>query len=394
MATTGSKATTFSWAVLASLGLAVLARPTGCTEKGNDGGALTSVLVEDLLAQVGPGVVEPALADFLTAMDGLDAALVAWDGGEGSSRDEAQVAWLAAMRAWQRVEVMQVGSLGSSLTAAGGADLRDEIYSWPTINPCRVDQETAEAVWEESDFFSANLVNSYGLDAIEHLLWAESDNTCPSQTTPNSDGAWAALGEQGVQDNRAAFSLALAAEVRRQAASVLAEWEGSFSQTLADASAPYEDEQQALNAVYDALFYLEISTKDRKLAWPMGIGECTSGACEEEVEGLTSGSGVASIAGNLEGFGLLFRGGEGIGWDDLLVDLGHGDLSEQLLLDLDAALVLANALEMPLDEAILDQPEQVAELHEAVKKVTDAMKGDLSTLLALEIPGEAAGDND
>ena len=394
MAPTASKTGALSWAVLASLALAVLARPTGCTEKGSDGGALTSVLVEDLLAQVGPGVVQPALADFLVAMDGLAAALAAWDGSEGSSRDEAQNAWRVAMRAWQRVEVMQIGSLGSSLTAAGGADLRDEIYSWPTINPCRVDQETAEAAWEESDFFTANLVNSYGLDAVEHLLWAGADNTCPSQTTPNSDGAWVALGEAGVQDNRAAFSRALSAEVRRQAAALLAEWEGDFAQTLAEAAAPYEDEQQALNAVYDALFYLEIATKDRKLAWPMGIGECTSGACEEEVEGLVSGSGVSSIAGNLEGFGLLFRGGEGIGWDDLLVDLGHGDLSEQILVDLDAALVLANALEAPLDEAILDQPEHVEELHAAVKKVTDAMKGDLSTLLALEIPGEAAGDND
>lgn len=394
MATTVSKSATLSWAVLASLGLAVLARPTGCTEPGDDGGALTSDVVGELLAQVGPGVVQPALTEFLVAMDGLDAALAAWDGGEGASRDEAQAAWKTAMRAWQRVEVMQVGSLGSSLTAVGGADLRDEIYSWPTINPCRIDQETVEEAWDEADFFTANLVNSYGLDALEHLLWAGADNTCPSQTTPNSDGAWTALGEEGVQQNRAEFSRALSAEVRRQAAAVLAEWEGGFAQTLADAGSPYEDEQQALNAVYDALFYLETSTKDRKLAWPMGIGECTSGACEEEVEGLVSGTGVSSIAGNLEGFGLLFRGGEGAGWDDLLVDLGHEDLSEQLLADLDAALVLAEALDAPLDQAILDEPERVEELHAAVKKVTDVMKGDLSTLMALEIPGEAAGDND
>ena len=34
---------------------------------------------------------------------------------------------------------MQLGPAGSSLSAVAGADIRDEIYSWPTINPCRID---------------------------------------------------------------------------------------------------------------------------------------------------------------------------------------------------------------------------------------------------------------
>lgn len=382
-----------SWALLLGLGLSALIRPTACARPKDDGGAMTSEVVDELLAQVGPGVVQPALADFATTMEGLQASLEAWDGADSASRADAQAAWMAAMRAWQRVEVMQMGALGSSLTAAGGADLADEIYSWPTVNPCRVDQETAEAAWDEPDFFSANLVNSYGLDAIEHILWAEADNACPSQTTPNSDGAWAALGEEGVAQNRAAFSRALAAEVLRRTREVQADWEGGFARALAEGSSPYEDRQQALNAVYDALFYLEIATKDRKLAWPMGIGECASD-CAEDVEGLVSGTGAASIAGNLEGFRALFLGGEGTGWDELLTDLGHADLADQIQADTDAALDLARAFDRPLDEAIEEGDPRVEELHAAVKRVTDALKGDVATLVGLEIPGEAAGDND
>lgn len=393
MAPAASEPSWRSWALLLGLGLSVLVRPTACARPKDDGGAMTSEVVDALLAQVGPGVVQPALADFAAAVEGLQASLEAWDGADSASRAEAQAAWMAAMRAWQRVEVMQIGSLGSSLTAAGGADLADEIYSWPTVNPCRVDQETAEAAWDEPDFFSANLVNSYGLDAIEHLLWAGADNACPSQTTPNSDGAWEALGAEGVAANRAAFSRALAAEVLRRTREVQADWEGGFAQALAEGSSPYEDRQQALNAVYDALFYLEIETKDRKLAWPMGLGECGSG-CAEDVEGLESGSGAASIAGNLEGFRALFLGGEGTGWDELLADLGHEDLAAQIQADTEAALALALALDRPLDEAIEEGDPRVEELYAAVKTVTDALKGDVATLVGLEIPGEAAGDND
>ena len=35
----------------------------------------------------------------------------------------------------------QLGPAASALTT-GGEGLRDEVYSWPTVNPCRVDQET------------------------------------------------------------------------------------------------------------------------------------------------------------------------------------------------------------------------------------------------------------
>lgn len=382
-----------SWLALAGLAGLVALRPVACTDGQDDVGAITSAEVADLLADVGPEVVEPALADFLVQAGALETALSTWDGADGG-RAEAQAAWTAAMSSWQRLEVMQIGPAASSLTAVGGADLRDEIYSWPTVNACRVDQETAEGNWDQADFFTGNLVNSYGLDAIEHLLWADAGNACPSQSTPNSDGAWDALGEEGVAANRAAFSRVLAAEITRQGGVLLAHWQGDFGQALANASDPFEDEQQALNAVYDALFYLETMTKDRKLAWPLGSEDCGAESCPDDVEGLESGTGAASVAANLEGFRALFTGGEGTGWDDLLIDLGHQDLSDQVLADTDAALLLAQGISEPLDQLVAEEPAQVQALHDAVKAVTDALKGDLATILNLQIPDEASGDND
>ena len=48
----------------------------------------------------------------------------------------------------------------------------------------------------------------------------------------------------------------------------------------------------------------------------------------------------------------------------------------------------------PLDQLILNDRQQVETLHAALKDMTTLIKVDLSTVLTLEIPSEAAGDND
>jgi uncharacterized protein len=394
-----------SWGFLIGLAGLVAVPPVACNDSGNGSGttAEVSATVSALLADVGPQAILPALVDFRAEVDDLTARLIAWEEALESSTgtDElvsVQAQWQATMAAWQHLEVMQVGPAGSSLTAIGGADLRDEIYSWPTINPCRIDQETSYEGWNDADYFTANLVNSYGLDALEHTLFSGLDNTCPGQVDINADGTWDSLGESGVIANRAAFSIVLSEQLAAQAAALTEAWSSDgadFSGQLdGTIDGPYTSEQEALNAVYDALFYLETVTKDRKLGMPLGISDCGEAICPEDVEGLTSGTGIDAIVANLDGFEVLFTGGEGIGFDDLLTDLGHGDLSVQVLTDLDAARTLALTIDAPLDAAVVDQTAEVEALYDAIKAVTDTLKGDLATVLALSIPSEAAGDND
>lgn len=392
-----------SWGFLIGLAGLVAVPPVACNDSGTDTTAEVSATVSALLAEVGPQAILPALADFQTEVDDLTTRLIAWENvlESGTGTDElvsAQTQWQATMAAWQRLEVMQIGPAGSSLTAIGGADLRDEIYSWPTINPCRIDQETTYEVWNDADYFTTNLVNSYGLDALEHTLFSGLDNTCPGQVDINADGTWDAMGESGLVANRAAFSIVLSEQLAAQAAELTAAWSpdgADFSGQLGGTiDGPYTSEQEALNAVYDALFYLETVTKDRKLGMPLGISDCGEDLCPEDVEGLTSGTGIDAIVANLDGFEELFTGGEGIGFDDLLTDLGHGDLSVQILTDLDAARALALTIDAPLDDAVVDQTAEIESLYDAIKAVTDTLKGDLATVLALSIPSEAAGDND
>lgn len=397
---------TRSWALLGTLAAFAAAPPLGCMPEPAKGGGnglyddtAVAATAEDVLAQVGPGVIAPALAEARAAHGALRTALGAWaaDPSDPTARAAAQAAFGAALGAWQVVEPMQLGPAGSSLTVAGGEDRRDAIYSWPSVNPCRVDQVTVDGAYEAADFFTANLVNVYGYDALEHLLWAGPDNVCPGQVAINADGTWDALGPAGVEERRAAYAVAVADGIDAQLGALESAWgaDGAWSAALIGGpGTPYADTQAALNAVFVALFYLETMTKDRKLLQPLGGKDCGAEACPEDLEALPSGLGAAFIAANLRGFRALFTGGDGVGLDDLLVELGHEDLSAEILTDTDAAIALATAIDTPLVTLLETDRAQVQALHDAVKAVCDDLKGDLATVLSLQVPSEAAGDND
>ena len=136
--------------VLGGLASLVTLQPiVGCgssttTETGTTATQVDVVL--DLLADVGPQVVLPTLDRFLASLDSLDASLETLDSANGvddAALASAQAAFVDTMKIWQELEVMQIGPAASSLSAIAGEDIRDEIYSWPTVNACRIDQVTS-----------------------------------------------------------------------------------------------------------------------------------------------------------------------------------------------------------------------------------------------------------
>ena len=179
------------------------------------------------------------------------------------------------------------------MTAKGGADLRDEVYSWPTVNRCRVDQETVYGTFRDGGFLDDNLVNVYGLAALETLLFSPpGENGCATEVYINSDGSWAALGVDGVQQARADYAVVVAGGVKDTIAALVDAWDpsgGDFGAALAAGSTPFDGPTSGLQAVFDALFYLENETKDQKLGRPLGLQDCVGLACTLEAESLLAG---------------------------------------------------------------------------------------------------------
>ena len=398
-----------SWFALAGLAFASTLHLEGCTTDGDGGDTAaaegSSALVAELLSAVGPSVVLPTLEELVETLDALDAALETWEAAIETSSDKetahtaVQDGWRSTMRVWQQLEVMQIGPLGSSLSILGGEDLRDEIYSWPTVNRCRVDQKTASLQWQEEDFFTTNLVNSYGLDALEHMLFSGPDSVCDPLVPPVSDGSWEAMGAEGVSLARAGFSGRIVDEIAAQIEDLITTWHpdgGDYSGLLVaeGGNAIYSSPQEALNAVYHATFYIESTTKDRKLAQPLGLRDCEEVSCPEDLEGLISGETVPMVIANLEGFKKLFTGGADIGFDDLLVDLGHGDLAESMVANVEQSISDFENFEGSLYDAIAAGDPTAEDLLGTLTLLTAEIKWDLSTVLSLTVPEENKADND
>ncbi|MCC6625530.1 MAG: imelysin family protein [Deltaproteobacteria bacterium] len=371
---------------------------------GNDGAR------REVLAAIGANVVAPLLEAFEARARTLDAALTALATAEaagesaaGAELDAARAAWHAAMDTWQEAELFQLGPAAAMGTSPGGVDLRDRIYSWPIVNPCRVDQETVKGLSDPAALTDAPF-NVRGLAALEVLLFdPDRDNACPPQSTINTDGSWAALRDEDIRRRRAEYGVAVAGDLLASARALVAAWSpsgGDFLGELREAGQRdvYPSAQAGLNALSDALFYLEKEVKDMKVAMPLGLRECATDVCPQLVESRFAARSARNVLHNARAFQRGFLGGEPggveLGVDDLLTAVGASDVASDMATKIAAAIVAIEAMTDPLEELLVTDEARVQAAYDAVKAVTDLLRTDVVTVLDLELPERVEGDND
>jgi predicted lipoprotein len=351
-----------------------------------------------------------ALDSYRDAEDKVDALVRAVDDLAAeqnlSNLNAAQAAWRGAMASWQRAEPFRVGPAARS-TEPGGQDLRDQIYIFPLANLCKIDQQLVAESYAGSGFATL-LASTRGLSALEYLLFHnDSTNACLPAANINANGSWAALGSGELARRRATYSKAVARDVRAQVAALLKAWDpeqGDFYGTLTSAgpgNTLFPLPQNAFNAVTDGLFYIEQEVKDWKLGWPLGlVAECINapGTCPEAVESPYAKVSTDNLRQNLIGFRRAFEGcGDrywGLGFDDWLNAVGAEDLASRMLTAISDAQTAVDQLDPPLEEAINSDPAKVRAVHTEVKAITDLLKTEFVTVLDLELPKSAEGDND
>ncbi|MBR56801.1 MAG: hypothetical protein CMH54_01955 [Myxococcales bacterium] len=366
-----------------------------------------------LLASVSNNVISPLLGDFQVLTHDLHATAVVYadlvHNGETDTAEalaDLQSSWSSTMDTWQELELLQIGPAAAVSEFVGGEGLRDEIYSWPSVNTCRVDQEIVENVFADDIFFEQNLVNVYGLDALEYLLfYHESDNTCSSLVKINSDGLWAALNDTEKAQRRVDYAVVLTESIKEHADQLLLLWteaDTGFTKQLSEAgldTSVYETSQLAMDELFAALFTLDTVVKDKKMAIPLGISDsCSGDICVDELESRWAHYSKENIIANLKGFQRAFLGGAppdgDWGFDDALVEAGAEALAQEIKEDVENALSVLEGMPDSFLEHLESADGQAQQAYEAVKKVTDHLKGDVPAVLKLEIPKEAAGDAD
>lgn len=323
------------------------------------------------------------------------------------NRQAAQQAFVMAMAAWQRAELFQFGPAARS-TNAGGQNLRDQIYFFPTLNRCLIDQQVVNQRYAMPTYTTAQ-ASSRGLGAIEYLLFTASpDNVCGAQVSINSEGTWAALSTMEREQRRADYAHAAATDVLARARLLTQAWEPSGENFMAQWVAPSEagafaTEQEALAALVLAIFYLDTETKDDKLAIPLalplnGVIECINApaTCPERLESPRARISADNIRQNLIAFRQVFQGCDpafnGLGIDDWLRSIDQGDLAERIVAALDGADAAAIAVGSLEDATSTLPPTQALALHAAIKAITDLLKTEL--LMVLNVPTDIVPGGD
>lgn len=381
--------------------------PSSSTDGGSrrDAGEPTGPSRAEVLAHLGAEVVLPTYRDFVPLAEALVSATDSYAAGPSpDTRAAAQDAWAAAMDVWQEAEMMQLGPLAPADLAMGGEDFRNEIYAWPQLNLCVVDQRTVGPAHDDPTMLSANPINERGLGAIEYLLFVEgSANTCSPLSGINADGTWAMYTAAQIEQRRARLAHSYAVIVRDHAQALVDRWEGGgFLAELTDptrSGALYGSAQEGLNAVSDAMFYLDKETKDMKVAQPASIGDCTRVMCGAGArESRFANRSKEHVVANLRAFQRLYLGGDPggdePGFDDLLAGLGAEAFAAQMATHIEEAITAVEAIPGTLGEALTADIASVMAAHAAIRVVTDDLKTMFLTVLDLEIPDRAAGDTD
>lgn len=317
--------------------------------------------------------------------------------------------WRWTMDQWQRVELFQVGPL-----AANGGALRNRIYSFGSSAPlseCAVDQSVVLAQEEGFDL-SARSFNARGLDALEYLLFSEDlTHHCPSQISETE--GWNDLPEQTRREQRCDYAQRLADDIVDASRTLVQAWEPEGGDYRFEWVNPANQEDN-LKALSDAIFYVELQTKDRKLGVPTGLHSgCNAVACPDAVESPYSESSMRNIQVNMKAFLQGFKGGNGLGFDDIFVHEGFAEVKEAFedaIIDADArsgysspslleemraqresgsAQDCQNAAANPED----NYPGACA-AHAYLKRVTDRLRTDFITIVNLDLPERGQSDND
>jgi len=376
---------------LTAIGVLFLAlQPQACRDEATSHTLNDNTDVKPFLTDFATNVVSERLALMVDQNAVLVSALesASADASNAEALSTAQQEWFNTLIQWQELEVMQVASLGSSLTTVGGEDVRDNIYSWPLNNPCRIDQVTATQDYTSTDFIDKALVSMRGLDAIEYLLFASLETECPSQVPPLSDGTWQALSDSDIQGRRLDYALVLAEAIQVELVAEQALWAEEFPLDL------YESDVKALNAVFNGMLYAEEMIKERKLHHPLGLKDECSVDCHLEVEGLYAGISTEFLVANLRGLAAIVEGTDSGGFRQVLIGVGEEGIADEFEQTIEVLITQLEEIDEPLVDVIGSNPDKLDDLQEDLSNLTSLLKWDIATVLEMEIPQTSAGDND
>jgi predicted lipoprotein len=350
----------------------------------------------------------------MLALAGGDSVLDAYcdalgTAGEDAARTNVQAAWLTAMA---DLQLAQLHFIPSASDNSDSLNSRVTSYSESAVSTCSIDRAVVLA--QDSSFsVSSRSLNQRGMEALDYLLFNTNlDHTC---STSNSEtDTWNARPDLERKQFRCDYAKLVASDISDASTEINNSWQQSSANFRSHFINP-DNTAVAVEALSDALFYLDVDVKDIKLGVTLGISSgCSQDACPNRSESRFSESSLTNIRNNLIGFQNLLSGNGGLGFDDLMIFNGGTETVNNFDAQIQDAIDLIDSM----SESLVDQANRIetdgaavacsnaagnpdstsaypaCNLYGLIKRITDDLKVDFVTYVNVDLPERAQSDND
>ncbi len=321
-----------------------------------------------MLENITNNIILPSNDALLESIAILQTAVVAF---QADPSEDALVtmqdAWKASLLAWQPASLVGLRDVMS---------IHYRIFKWPTK------EEFIEKFIAGEDILDARFAvgqgsNSVGLPAMEYLIF-------------HPDGNEAVLDTFVESPRRADYLMALADDLVSNATQLQQYWQVQapyFAALDGDGSSLSSGVSVVTN---ELLANLEGQAKVR-IGVPLGIDDGDPRPMESVSR--RSEMSIPQIRANIVASQRLFNGGDGLGLDDYLASIGQDDLIVTINSIFDDMIANLDLVTLPLEQAVVDEHEQVLAVYDCYKDVVRYMKADMTQQLGISVAfNESDGD--
>lgn len=336
-----------------------------------------------MLRGMAENVIAPGFEELRDAGTALSGAVLAFaEAPNASTLDSAQESWIAAAKAWKRVEFIKIGELDEATGLAAKIDFgsADPLFRTVAVDKSALSAAINSGAQIDRAFVEAQPATLQGFPVIEALLFGNDDAEVLASYEGNTGNA------------RKLYLGAVTASLNASLQRLASQWRsGQFVESFA--AADLRDEGSSLGMlVNDFVYHIEASMRNEKVGRPIGF-RTNDTPQPESVEARLSEQSIPFLRENIDGLKRLYTGDafgkQGRGFDALLDHLGaqfkEQPLSKVIADQFDVVTAKLDALPPTMTEAVLTDLAKAKELHHEIQGLTRLTKVDMSEQIGVMI---------
>jgi uncharacterized protein len=352
--------------------LVCLGAVTGCgSDEENDPGQKTDYDRQAMLTNYSDNLIVPGYQAFQTEADQLHEAVAAFVANPATATlTAARTEYQQTAGAWQAAGSFEFGPADQQM-------LRNNLNIYPTTTG-QIEYNISAGSY---DLQAAANLSAKGLPAIDYLLYGK-----PSEAEVL---AWFTSDAQAA--NRKKYLQDVTAQVKQLAQATLSGWTGGYATTFKQS--PGTAVGSAVGNLVNQLNFEIDLIKRAKVGIP--AGKFTAGTpLPEKAEAYYSQASLELLKKAIQAQKAVFlgqnaAGTNGPGLDDYLNHVGaqynNQPLAKAIEQQFDAALAAANAVPVPLTEAVNSHAAGVSKVYEELQKLIVLTKTDMPAALGVTI---------